>query len=64
MTTPDEVYRAVAEERCTRWGYRLTLDPDEQDKYIRSQSEDSNLRADADVVWAQAMLHLGKQAQQ
>jgi hypothetical protein len=54
VTTPEHVYRAVAEDHARRWGYTETLDPKTFDDYIRKQAEDPNLRADADVVWREA----------
>jgi hypothetical protein len=54
MTTPEDVYRAIAVERAFRWGYINTLDPKDLADYIRRQAEDANLRADADVVWREA----------
>jgi hypothetical protein len=54
MTTPEDVYRAVAVERAIRWDYVNTLDPKALADFIRSQVKDPNLRADADVVWREA----------
>ena len=52
--TPESVYRLVAEARAHRWGYTETLDPETLANYIRQQTEDANLRADADIVWREA----------
>lgn len=51
---PDDLYRTLAVERAIRWGYTNTLSPRELADYIRRQSEDPNLRADADAVWRHA----------
>ena len=51
--TPHEIYEAVARDRFHRWGYNETV-PEEEDRFVREQAADSNLRADVDLVWGLA----------
>ncbi len=52
--TPEHVYEAVARARYYRWGYNETI-PDEEREFVTKQAADPNLRADADIVWRNAM---------
>lgn len=54
-SAPSDVYRIVAAARAQRWGYVKTLDAFDLAKYIHQQSEDPNVRADADMVWREAL---------
>jgi hypothetical protein len=54
-SAPSDVYRLVAAAQAQRWGYTKTLDAAELAAYILRQSEDHNVRSDADVVWREAL---------
>lgn len=52
---PQHVYEAVARAQFYRWGYHETLGVEGEADFIADQVNDPNLRADADVVWSNAM---------